>query len=169
MPVGDPVRIDRALLGRRFDGGYAVLAGQIHSGEVHADDFVPHRLWQRVDLAVAFAGEDAGVRHQDIEPAICFDDLAKRGFHLSFVAHVDVDRESFPAVPPDALDGRGAGGFVPIEDGDLAAFFGKPLRGRATNSGAGARYRSDFSLESPHALSFREDATGSEFRSDQTT
>jgi hypothetical protein len=57
---------------------------------------------------------------------------------------------SLPAIPANVVDRRGGAGFIPIEDSDLTAFFGKPLRGRAADSGAGAGYRSDLSLESPH-------------------
>ena len=75
MPVGEPVITTAPVFAVALIARDAVLAGEIHAGEVDADDLVPDRLRQLVDLAVARGEEDAGIGDEDVEPAEGLDHL----------------------------------------------------------------------------------------------
>ena len=127
-----------------------MLAGEIHAGEVDADDLVPDRLRQVVDLAVARGEEDAGIGDEDIEPPEGLDHLPERGLDLIFLADVGRDGDRLAAGLAD-LGERVLGRVgLPVDDRDLAAFLGKPLGRRLADARPGAGDRGHLALQPTH-------------------
>ena len=79
---------DRAATGRRH-GLNHILAGQVHPGEICADDLLPNRQLEAVDPRVTGeAHRDAGRRHGGVEPAPSRGDRRNRGGDLLLISNV---------------------------------------------------------------------------------
>jgi hypothetical protein len=132
--------------------GNAVLAGKVHAGEVRGDDLVPHRLRQVVDLAVARGVEDAGVGHEDIEPAEALDHRPEGGGDIVLAADIGGDGHGRAARRADLRAGRLGGIPLPVDDGDLAAFGSEPLGGCLADARPGTGDRGHLALQPTHRL-----------------
>src|SRR4051794_13256087 len=113
-----------------------MLAGEIHPGQVDADDLVPYRFRQGAHLAVTLAGKDSRVGADDVELAIPGNDLLERGLDARFVADIDGDGDRIATVPCDVFDGLPGAFGVAVEDGHLAAFLAEALGGGLSDAGA---------------------------------
>ena len=153
MPVGEPVMTTAPLPAVALIAATPCLQARYMPVRFDADDLVPHRLGQGIDLAVALGGEDAGVGDEDIEPAEVLDDLREGGLDFGLVADVGGDRDRFAAGLADVVDGRLGAGSVPVEDRDPAAFLGQPFGGGLADARPGTGDRCHLASQAPHCSS----------------
>jgi hypothetical protein len=127
-----------------------VFAGQIHAGQVDADDVVPDRNRQAIDGAVICRRKYPCVRAQDIKPAVPGTDGGKGGLDLRFLA--DIDRHGQGIAPGGADHGGSRFGSIalPVQHGDLAALFGQPQRSSLTDARSGPGDGSDLVRQATH-------------------
>src|SRR4051812_6017335 len=104
-----------------------------HAVQVHAEHALPHVALDRVDALAALDGEagdggDAGVREDDVDPAVCRDGVVEERLDLRLVRHVG-DERADGAAGERVGRGREQGG-VDVGERDAGAAVGQHLRER---------------------------------------